>query len=202
MDQQSLPLEVSSLLPCFTSSPLSCISEAMESDSSRSLSSTPIPISSMLRSMIELTDNQWFGFKVVGDNIDKTVRPRHETMKHHSQSLHYFHSYAVRDRVDLSLFSDEPTQVDMHAYVPELLLPSQEDLQHMLQNFTVLITRVLVGYMPCFEKFSDKIVKHIPHKFTSEITKKSHVVNFVTQVCCMKLHFTSCSMCRFLLESI
>ena len=37
-------------------------------------------------------------FKVVGDNLDKSIRARHETMEHHSKSLHYFHMFAVKDR--------------------------------------------------------------------------------------------------------
>lgn len=116
---------------------------------------------------------KWFGFKIVGDNIDKTVRPRHETMASHNQSLHYFHCYAVHDRVNLSSFSDEPTQVDTHLFSPEVLLPSKGDLSKILQNFAVLITRVVVAYLPCFKSFSAVVVKHIPHRFSSEMSKKS-----------------------------
>ena len=60
--------------------------------------------------------SQWFGFKIVGDNIDKTVKPRHETMQHHSQNLHYFHSYTVQDRIDFSQLSDTPSQLDPSLY--------------------------------------------------------------------------------------
>ena len=42
---------------------------------------------------------EWTGFKIVGDNIDKTVRPRHMRSDRQAESLHYFHSYAVKDRV-------------------------------------------------------------------------------------------------------
>ena len=39
-------------------------------------------------------------FKLVGDNIDKNVRPRYlRSSIHRTESLHYFHSYAVRDRI-------------------------------------------------------------------------------------------------------
>ena len=36
-----------------------------------------------------------YGFKLVGDNIDKTMNMR---LQHQAQSLHYFNVYAVRDR--------------------------------------------------------------------------------------------------------
>ena len=49
----------------------------------------------------------WFGYKFVGDNVDKNIRPSYQRMEHHrGQSLHYFHGYALRDRVDLSNYSD------------------------------------------------------------------------------------------------
>ena len=63
----------------------------------------------------------WFGFKIVGDNIDKTVKPRHETLHQRSQSLHYFHAYAVRDRIDFSFLSAEPSQLNPSLYPAELL---------------------------------------------------------------------------------
>lgn len=44
-------------------------------------------------------------FKIVGDNIDKTVRPRQETSDSHTKSLHYFHSYAVKDRVGVTMLT-------------------------------------------------------------------------------------------------
>ena len=37
-------------------------------------------------------------FKLVGDNLDKSVRPRDMRLDNQTQSLHYFHMYGVRDR--------------------------------------------------------------------------------------------------------
>ena len=34
--------------------------------------------------------HEWQGFKIVGDNIDKTVHSRHQTIDSPTQSLHYF----------------------------------------------------------------------------------------------------------------
>ena len=45
--------------------------------------------------------NMWFGYKFVGDNIDKNVKPSLQRQELRRQSLHYFHGCAVRDRVDL-----------------------------------------------------------------------------------------------------
>lgn len=62
---------------------------------------TLVPVSastpqSKLTSMESPAHVKWHGFKVVGDNIDKTVKPRYMRGDAGGQSLHYFDSYAVR----------------------------------------------------------------------------------------------------------
>lgn len=80
-------------------------------------------------------DNVWSGFKIVGDNFDKNFR---RTFQRITQSHHYFHMYAVKDRVDLSNISDLPRDgvIDV-----SLLLPQSSDHDEMLKNFTTLISR-------------------------------------------------------------
>ena len=51
---------------------------------------------------------QWQGYKIVGDNINKNVHSSFQREMCTTHSLHYFHSYAVLDRIDLSGVSDEP----------------------------------------------------------------------------------------------
>ena len=48
-----------------------------------------------------------FGFRICGDNIDKKVRTRYMQSDMKNSSLHYFHSYAVLNRIDSSSLSDE-----------------------------------------------------------------------------------------------
>ena len=50
---------------------------------------------------------------MVGDNIDKNIRPRDMRTDHQGRSLHYFHTYAVQDRVDLSNVSDVQMSPDL-----------------------------------------------------------------------------------------
>ena len=66
-------------------------------------------------------------FKLVGDNIDKTVRPTIETSEHHTQCLHYFHGYAVKDRFDTSKLDDSPSAPDVAHIKVEKVLPTSED---------------------------------------------------------------------------
>ena len=48
---------------------------------------------------------QPLSFKLVGDNIDKNVKARYLRSDHGNSSLHYFHSFAVKDRIDFSHLS-------------------------------------------------------------------------------------------------
>ena len=43
-----------------------------------------------------------YGYKLVGDNVDKNVKPSLQRYEMRSQSLHQFHSFAVRDRVPIA----------------------------------------------------------------------------------------------------
>lgn len=83
---------------------------------------------------------QWKAFKIIGDNVDKSVRARHQTLMTTDQSLHYFHSVAVMDRVDFSDCSDdappEPTMVDVAQF---LVTPS--DVSTLLDRFRTFIKR-------------------------------------------------------------
>ena len=83
----------------------------------------------------------WSGYKFVGDNIDKNVRPRFQRQEARGQSFHHFHGYAVRDRVDLSKLSDKPPAHTTPE--PSILLPSQTDLNCLKEELTILIARYI-----------------------------------------------------------
>lgn len=48
-----------------------------------------------------------FGYKLVGDNIDMSVKARYvQVGVSRNRSLHYFHTFAVKNRVDLRHLPD------------------------------------------------------------------------------------------------
>lgn len=118
----------------------------------------------------------WMGFKIVGDNIDKTVRPRHQTLEKRTQSLHYFHSFAVKDRIDMSCISDVKPGLSLSSPLMTLL-PTEHDIENLKENCTVLASRVLAQYIPAFQQFKESVAKHIPHQYQQEMSCKSDVVS-------------------------
>ena len=96
-----------------------------------------------------------------------------------NQSLHYFHSYAVQNRVNVSNLSDSPVNITLS---PERMaisiLPSIEDDSKVKCNMAVLVSRVLASHMKFFNfSFADAVKWHIEHQFSEEMSQKSVVVS-------------------------
>lgn len=116
------------------------------------------------------------GMKFVGDNIDKNVRPRHQTIEKQTRSLHYFNCYACLDRVDLSGLSDTTPSIDIKSIGIETVLPTSEDVDQLLSNFAVIACRILVNYIPALAKFDEITTDHIQHQHYIDMSKRSKVV--------------------------
>lgn len=120
-------------------------------------------------------------FRLCGDNIDKTVRQRYMRSDFHgSSSMHYFHSYAVADRIDFSTLSEEnpPTANLQSDALASLVIPTVEDETTLRENFKVLISRVLFENVDYFRMTFDGIITwHIKHCYYEEMSKKSDTVS-------------------------
>ena len=68
----------------------------------------------------------WCGYKFVGDNVDKNVKPSRQREEIKGKSLHYFHGYAAKDRVNLASLSE--CSPPMSTPDPNVLLPSAADV--------------------------------------------------------------------------
>lgn len=95
---------------------------------------------------------------------------------HQTTSLHYFHSYAVRDRGDVSDLSTEVPLVTSKEMDVNILLPSPDDCQTLETNFCTLMMRILVKHIPGISHLSSMVLQHIPHPYSVAMSKKSEVV--------------------------
>ena len=124
------------------------------------------------------------GYRLCGDNIDKSIHRRHLRFDKQNLSLHYFHTYAVENRIDFSDLSDESKEglygnlSDKHSMAVSLLPTTQDDLI-MGDNISKMVPRVLVTHLKFFKlSFDDLIEWHITHKYYSEMSTRSCVVSF------------------------
>ena len=137
-------------------------------------------------------------FHVIGDNVDEGVKQQYtRTEVSKPDSVHYFHSFAVADRVDFSSLSEQviPTEQADGKQVALSLLPSYEDDSAMRDNICVLISRVLFKSLPFFSISFDGVVEwHIKHGFYDEMSTKSDVVGvhgFIVELSLLYLMHTN-----------
>lgn len=75
----------------------------------------------------------------MGDNLDKHFRPSFQRVGNSTTSMHCFHMYVVKDRIDFSAYSDNPpdnSKVDV-----KKLLISKDDVACMMNDAVALISR-------------------------------------------------------------
>ena len=111
--------------------------------------------------------------------ICSCIRPRHMRLDNQNQSIHYFHAYGVRDRIDLSNFSDETRVPQLASIDLSNLLPSPSDERALQTNFAVFMGRVLRKNIPFFTKFGKCMDKRITHEYSLQMERKSEVVSTI-----------------------
>ena len=121
------------------------------------------------------------GYRLCGDNIDKSIHTRHMRLDRRNKSLHYFHLYAVENRVDFASLSDElpdNSKITNLWSVAKSLLPTPADDEALKKNISTLISRVLCKHVKFFKLSCEDMVKqHLQHRFYEEMSSKSVVVS-------------------------
>ena len=121
------------------------------------------------------------GYKLVGDNIDKGVKAWYMRVEgSHNKSLHYFHSFAVQNRVDFSHLPDvlPHTCLNSPHKLAVALLPSRDDDKALRQHFVTHVSRILATYIPFFKFTFEEVVEwHIKHDYYDQMSAKSLVVS-------------------------
>ena len=119
------------------------------------------------------------GFVIVGDNIDKRITPRNMRIDHQVQSLHYFHSFAARNRIPTSHLDDNQQLKDINELSLSDFLPTVADCTAIRSNFVVLVARTLVRHLDYFSRFKKSVPTHIEHQYSRHMKEKSVVVSTV-----------------------
>lgn len=123
---------------------------------------------------------------LVGDNYDTTVHASHMTVDHQNLSLHCFQFLGVLDRIDFSHLPNDRPIGDVLKLCISTFLPDVGDCLKFRENYAILIGRVLVKKLPFFKIFEDCTPKHIEHKYSEAMSKKSEIVCLV--YICMNLY--------------
>ena len=84
---------------------------------------------------------KWTGFKIIGDNIYKNVRPTYQRLDHQTESFHHFHAMAVQDRVDLTTSTSQCSETHVQDVNHEQLVLNSDNLSRLKHDFQVLLPR-------------------------------------------------------------
>ena len=114
---------------------------------------------------------------IVGDNVDKNVTPRDMRVGNQVKSLHYFHSYAVHDRVSLGSLSGDGHVSDVKTLAASAVFPTVGDCISIRTNYIVLAERVIVSNLSHFAFLQKCVTQHIPHKFSKKTAEKFVIVS-------------------------
>eukprot|EP00731_Ephydatia_muelleri_P018431 Em0011g471a len=120
-------------------------------------------------------NEEWYGFRVVGDNVDKNVKPRDMRLNSQTTSLHYFHTYAVKDRICFSHLSTDPIEIIQDSINFEMFYPTVGDNTQLVSNLETLVARMFVQRIPGLQSLSAEATPHIKHLYSKQMALKSEV---------------------------
>lgn len=124
-----------------------------------------------------LPSSKYPQYILVGDNLDKNITPRDMRVDNQVKSIHYFHSYAVQDRIQLSDLYDDLPECNIGSLPVTTFVPSVEDCATLRANYIVLAARVIVDKLPYFSDLHQCVMKNIPHQYSEAMQKKSVMVS-------------------------
>lgn len=113
----------------------------------------------------------YFFVRLVGDNID------YQTKEHSNQSIHWTHQYAIRDSVFNPLLNTTKPQKSLDDLQLVELLPTPDVQARLKRSWAILVSRVVTKHLKEFQFLKGVVIKHIPHPFSSEASKKSETVS-------------------------
>ena len=94
------------------------------------------------------------------------------------EAMHYFHSFAVKDRIDFTHLPNTPLQraLPSPGAIAKSLLPSPEDDVALAKNLGTIVSRILAADMKYFDFTFDGVTeRHIQHPHSVEMQHKSTV---------------------------
>ena len=135
------------------------------------------------------------GYVIVIDNIDMNIRRSYQRVDRTTQSYHYCHGYAVRNKVSSTPLADHPPSGSLSV---DKVLPIEMDLQSILDDFKVYISRyvnvfqhlewyvllyafhyrILVRHFSVFKGQKGSVKWHIPSDHVQEMSAQSVIVSF------------------------
>lgn len=115
-------------------------------------------------------------FKFWGDNLDKQQHVRDYRSDHHGEMLHMYSIIVGRSHTPAPELQHKGHLSQLKEVPTELFLPEQRDIVAVKSNLVILVSRILTQYFPALSFLAKVVRKHILHKYSNVMSKKSEVV--------------------------
>ena len=157
-----------------------------QSFADKSLNETTVTIEPEAEETCTVVKSINVGYKLVFDNIDKTIKSRFMTQDSQTKTLHYVQAYAVKDRIDYSsIGGEQKNETNLYKILPDL-----EDYHLLKERFVIHVSRIISTYLDFFKDFKNLVQRHIPHRYSSEMCHKSEIVSTYYLLVISLLSFT------------
>ena len=114
-------------------------------------------------------------FKFWGDNVDKQQRVRDLRSDHQGEMLHMFSLIVGKSRTPALELSFTGHLSQLTGVSAKYFLPTNSNIAAVKSNLIVLVGRILTEYFPSLAPFSKVVPKHILHRYSAQMSKKSEV---------------------------
>ena len=98
------------------------------------------------------------------------------------QSLHYFHTYAAKNRCGSAHTCMDDTKAigEILSLPKSTFLPTTDDCMTVRNNFVILTSCIIVKYLPSFSGFKQCVSQHLPYQYSHAMSKKTQTVSAVS----------------------
>ena len=131
-------------------------------------------IQSAFREKCELKKAAHPGFVISFDNLDIHLDRKNMTMDSQNKDFPWVNHQMVENRV-----SSAP-KASLLDVCNLKFLPSMEDQKCQRLNYIILCSRILVDYFDVLAPLADACIRHIPHKYSNELSQKTKKVCFTS----------------------
>lgn len=118
------------------------------------------------------------GIKLTFDNIDYKQVVHHMTEDNQNIDKHCVTVMCTENRVSGNHLSDTPSQYGVIAMENGKCVPSSFENTKQRENYITLVERIIVNHISCLGFLQDVITPHIPHCYSTAMSKKTDTVSF------------------------
>lgn len=116
------------------------------------------------------------GFIIGIDNLDFHIERKNMTLNAQNQDFHWVNNFIVENRVSGNELPNKEPKADLQDVPNIAFFPSADDHIRQRWNYIVLVSKIIVDYFTYFSCLKDSCIRHMPHKYTTQMSQQSKKV--------------------------